>query len=110
MPLNLKKLTMAVKKTYIWVLFLISLVFNAAYSQTFDFTLGSDEICQGSTIELTVIDIVPVPSPTFYYNWSISRPSDTDGFPDQLFDNDSCLLYTSPSPRDLSTSRMPSSA
>ena len=24
--------------------------------------------------------------------------------------NDSCLLYTSPSPRDLSTSRMPSSA
>ena len=27
----------------------------------------------------------------------------TDGYPD-------CLLYTSPSPRDLSTSRMPSSA
>ena len=25
-------------------------------------------------------------------------------------DNESCLLYTSPSPRDLSTSRMPSSA
>ena len=24
--------------------------------------------------------------------------------------NESCLLYTSPSPRDLSTSRMPSSA
>ena len=24
--------------------------------------------------------------------------------------NDTCLLYTSPSPRDLSTSRMPSSA
>ena len=28
----------------------------------------------------------------------------------QLFDEQSCLLYTSPSPRDLSTSRMPSSA
>ena len=28
---------------------------------------------------------------------------------DNLTDND-CLLYTSPSPRDLSTSRMPSSA
>ena len=27
-----------------------------------------------------------------------------------LFQYDSCLLYTSPSPRDLSTSRMPSSA
>ena len=27
-----------------------------------------------------------------------------------LYDPDSCLLYTSPSPRDLSTSRMPSSA
>ena len=37
-----------------------------------------------------------------------------DAFP-MLFPNDSdkyddCLLYTSPSPRDLSTSRMPSSA
>ena len=28
----------------------------------------------------------------------------------KLGDNGSCLLYTSPSPRDLSTSRMPSSA
>ena len=27
-----------------------------------------------------------------------------------LLDTESCLLYTSPSPRDLSTSRMPSSA
>ena len=29
---------------------------------------------------------------------------------DVLFEVDTCLLYTSPSPRDLSTSRMPSSA
>ena len=29
---------------------------------------------------------------------------------EHLFDNRICLLYTSPSPRDLSTSRMPSSA
>ena len=28
----------------------------------------------------------------------------------QIIDGSSCLLYTSPSPRDLSTSRMPSSA
>ena len=30
--------------------------------------------------------------------------------PSQQIDNYGCLLYTSPSPRDLSTSRMPSSA
>ena len=30
--------------------------------------------------------------------------------PDDKSLNDCCLLYTSPSPRDLSTSRMPSSA
>ena len=29
---------------------------------------------------------------------------------DHLLESGSCLLYTSPSPRDLSTSRMPSSA
>ena len=29
---------------------------------------------------------------------------------DGTFDVETCLLYTSPSPRDLSTSRMPSSA
>ena len=28
----------------------------------------------------------------------------------QIKENNACLLYTSPSPRDLSTSRMPSSA
>ena len=32
-----------------------------------------------------------------------------EGFFDFTYDNN-CLLYTSPSPRDLSTSRMPSSA
>ena len=31
-------------------------------------------------------------------------------FVDQLKEIKTCLLYTSPSPRDLSTSRMPSSA
>ena len=33
-----------------------------------------------------------------------------DEFEVDFFYCDSCLLYTSPSPRDLSTSRMPSSA
>ena len=31
-------------------------------------------------------------------------------FPERFFNVGICLLYTSPSPRDLSTSRMPSSA
>ena len=37
---------------------------------------------------------------------------EVDGKETLVFDNQStyCLLYTSPSPRDLSTSRMPSSA
>ena len=38
--------------------------------------------------------------------WTVSLSEDNQSNPD-LF---SCLLYTSPSPRDLSTSRMPSSA
>ena len=37
------------------------------------------------------------------------KPKEVDTYVDQL-SNVACLLYTSPSPRDLSTSRMPSSA
>ena len=42
---------------------------------------------------------------------AIRAPKDCDWI-NAAFDElaDSCLLYTSPSPRDLSTSRMPSSA
>ena len=35
---------------------------------------------------------------------------DTEGRVDRFMKKYGCLLYTSPSPRDLSTSRMPSSA
>ena len=38
--------------------------------------------------------------------WPVGKPAEI-GYLAQLTD---CLLYTSPSPRDLSTSRMPSSA
>ena len=43
---------------------------------------------------------------------ALLRPIIEDEFPDQvaLACSFGCLLYTSPSPRDLSTSRMPSSA
>ena len=45
----------------------------------------------------------------------IDTLNESDDFDPQTFDNlfdniCNCLLYTSPSPRDLSTSRMPSSA
>ena len=52
-------------------------------------------------------------NPTHGFNWffenSLKVPSNT---PDniRIINNLNCLLYTSPSPRDLSTSRMPSSA
>ena len=43
-------------------------------------------------------------------NWS-DAPKDADGvFFDTFIKFDSCLLYTSPSPRDKRQSRMPSSA
>ena len=42
---------------------------------------------------------------------SKSTWSDLNSFdPEKLEKSNCCLLYTSPSPRDLSTSRMPSSA
>ena len=44
-----------------------------------------------------------VPDATFI----LPQPESTEAVPAQV---QSCLLYTSPSPRDLSTSRMPSSA
>eukprot|EP00829_Urostomides_striatus_P016120 TRINITY_DN5228_c0_g1_i1.p3 TRINITY_DN5228_c0_g1~~TRINITY_DN5228_c0_g1_i1.p3 ORF type:complete len:122 (+),score=26.27 TRINITY_DN5228_c0_g1_i1:402-767(+) len=46
-------------------------------------------------------------STTKAMNSIIERPKTSDNVRDR---NHSCLLYTSPSPRDLSTSRMPSSA
>ena len=54
------------------------------------------------------------------YNWGDSEEiwDDTEQLPEEIDEPDEmeeqldidCLLYTSPSPRDLSTSRMPSSA
>ena len=38
------------------------------------------------------------------------KPLPNEAYPSQLEQTKTCLLYTSPSPRDLSTSRMPSSA
>ena len=45
-------------------------------------------------------------------DFSVKMPQTSDTPIDRLLDElpNTCLLYTSPSPRDLSTSRMPSSA
>ena len=48
-----------------------------------------------------------VPRPNHWSGWNL-KPSSIEFWLDG--DNRICLLYTSPSPRDLSTSRMPSSA
>ena len=53
--------------------------------------------------------------PLVYTNWGAGQPDNFQGIEDGIVMTNSgqwmdCLLYTSPSPRDLSTSRMPSSA
>ena len=76
-----------------------------------DWRLAQDEIDtivewvnQGSPLgDLDIVPIMPkLPDPS---DWNFAQQF---GEPDLIVA--SCLLYTSPSPRDLSTSRMPSSA
>ena len=56
----------------------------------------------GNEVEVVEIDTSKVP-----YTFSVKLTDKTYTFTVKYND---CLLYTSPSPRDLSTSRMPSSA
>ena len=66
---------------------------------------GSVWEMQGSGgASVTVSDNAPS-SPTHGDMWWESDTGDL-----KIYYDESCLLYTSPSPRDLSTSRMPSSA
>ena len=65
----------------------------------------------------TVVEIAAIPGTVFHEVWStLQSPAVVDNGPDPtlgplvLPPPQGCLLYTSPSPRDLSTSRMPSSA
>ena len=53
------------------------------------------------------VDDIPVPSNCLHILLGMSRIANGKIMEMELSD---CLLYTSPSPRDLSTSRMPSSA
>ena len=55
----------------------------------------------------------PIPLPTKIEKYTVLRSPHIDKKSREQFEtrtHKSCLLYTSPSPRDLSTSRMPSSA
>ena len=72
-----------------------SLVADAGTTQTIEIEALSDD---GSVMQLSV----PV---TVTVNGGIGPLVDSNSSADSI-----CLLYTSPSPRDLSTSRMPSSA
>ena len=71
-------------------------------------------ICIALLVSGTVSDVigaeVKTPGDTEYYA-VIVGVADYQYVSDLPYtDDDACLLYTSPSPRDLSTSRMPSSA
>jgi len=63
--------------------------------------LCGQSMCKPPVVNFTVSPIIPLSTGiTSTFNASMSHSSNSG----------SCLLYTSPSPRDLSTSRMPSSA
>ena len=87
----------------IFYIFITSLIFlGSAYSETvkvFEFTEK----------ELSALEIRKVrgaDNNTFYTVGS----NENGNFLKAVADNAACLLYTSPSPRDISGSRMPSSA
>ena len=63
----------------------------------------------GCSLELINDRVLRKHSPTTDYNSRLLSQADKQVvFGNRIYKN--CLLYTSPSPRDLSTSRMPSSA
>ena len=72
---------------------------------------GSDSVVTGST-DISVTGFTE--GAVAYGNCPVSGGSElviaANDACDMLFIKHTCLLYTSPSPRDLSTSRMPSSA
>ena len=68
----------------------------------------SDSLCKYTERIVVAAAAAPVVSATT--TTGVSRRAAVDTVVRQENNNTSCLLYTSPSPRDLSTSRMPSSA
>ena len=90
-------------KKYILVLFLLTT--SIIYSQIKMSGKVTDSI--GTPLELANIILIDSESNSL----ETFAMSDNQGnYKLNLKKNKNCLLYTSPSPRDLSTSRMPSSA
>ena len=60
---------------------------------------------------IAAVSTVACEAPVKYAIPYVNKPVDVDvSIPNYYASSYTCLLYTSPSPRDLSTSRMPSSA
>ena len=67
-------------------------------------TYPYDSACADSDCTTAESDWATSTSDRTYYAWNLTNADEV------MAGEDPCLLYTSPSPRDLSTSRMPSSA
>ena len=67
----------------------------------------------GSDAVAGVVNVITRKDDGLSFDAYTAQPTDTGGAENRLslrWGSSFCLLYTSPSPRDLSTSRMPSSA
>ena len=69
-----------------------------------------ERVCIAMVVLFTFFTILALVSLQFTENFAISAGDIGSGLTFALPEDFACLLYTSPSPRDLSTSRMPSSA
>ena len=97
--------------------FLCILSFSSAYGQFAPF--ATFELGEGTIESYTTTATQTTPFETIMFDGEFETPPivftltpENGGTPDPCIIriNNVCLLYTSPSPRDLSTSRMPSSA
>ena len=86
-------------KKILSILYLSFALSNSSYADTYSGTSYN-----WSTGEYNNVDVSFNGSELEVYNY------DTGNYEWHDIDSNNCLLYTSPSPRDLSTSRMPSSA
>ena len=95
---NLKKIDYISK----WIKSYVNAMENPAQSLVVGISGGIDSALSSTLSSLTGIKTIAISMPIS----TSQNPSDLGRLHGKWF----CLLYTSPSPRDLSTSRMPSSA
>ena len=69
---------------------------------------ASDSIALTKSVEGALVEVVDMLQRL--RELAVQSANDTNTDTDRRYIQEDCLLYTSPSPRDLSTSRMPSSA